>query len=147
MVNALNALILALAAIGVGIEIAHQRTLRPPSRHDCVGQPFGGALRQCERQLPNPPRLGKPHSRSRGLAHAVHRGLGQLAQPHNQQPLGRKSRRRVDQDGLIRARFVLAALEHPGRGCLDGGVRGQQRRLRFGIGAFGGLGVGGQNGQ
>ena len=79
--QALNALVLALATIGIGIEISHQRTLNRRSRNHCMEQPFGGVLRQRKRQLPNPPRLGKPHRRSRCLPHAVHRALAGLPSP------------------------------------------------------------------
>ena len=75
------------------------------------------------------------------------RRLCLFPQPHDQQPLGRQPRRRMQQHGLVGASFVLAGPEHRSRGGLDSRVVSQQRGLRFGVGPFGGLRVGGQNSQ
>ena len=55
-------------------------------------------------------RIARPFPQHR--ARRMRRGLGQLAQPDNQQPLGRQAGRGMQQHGLIRAGFVLAGREH-----------------------------------
>ncbi len=77
----------------------------------------------------------------------MHRGLGLLAQADQQQPLGGQAGRGVQQQRLVGAGLVFAAGEHGGRGGLHGRVGGQQHGLGLGVGAFGGLCVGGQHGQ
>ncbi len=70
-----------------------------------------------------------------------------LAEAHDEEPLGREPGGGVQQDGLICAGLVFAGREHAGGRGLNGRVSGEQRGLRLGVRAFGGLGVGGQYGQ
>ena len=74
-------------------------------------------------------------------------GFGLFAEADDEQAFGGKAGRCVQKEGFIRAGFVFAACEHGGCGGLDGGVGGEQRGLRLGVGPFGGLGVGGNDGQ
>ena len=84
----LRALVLALAAIGVGIEVAHKCALNSSAHSRRVGQRFGVAFRQGKNQFANAARLDEADGGSGGVAHGVGVGLGLLAQADQQEALG-----------------------------------------------------------
>ena len=147
----LNALVLAVAAVGIGIEVADECALDggPGTGRagHCVERAFGVVLWEGEDEFANAARLGETDGRSGGIAHTVNRGLAQLAEADDEEPLGGETRGGVQQEGFIRAGLVFAACKHGSGGCLNRRIGNEQRGLGFGVGTFGGLGVGGQDGQ
>ncbi len=131
----LDALVLAVAAVGVGVEVAHKRSLRGSAGHR-VERTFGIVLGQRKDKLPNPARLGQADGGSGGLAHRVDRGLCHLSEPDNQQPLGGETRRGVKEHRLVGASLIFPGLEHGCRCGLNRGIGGEQRGLGFGVRAF-----------
>ena len=88
----LHAVILAVAAIGVGIEVADERSLDSRARH-CMEWADGVVLGQGDGQLADATRLGEANGGSGGVADIVYGRLALLAKTHNQQALGGQSRR------------------------------------------------------
>ncbi len=141
----LDALVLAVAAIGVGVEVADEGALDGGACAWSGRKQF--RFRKSEDQFPDAARFDEAHGGSGGIAHFICCGLGLLAQADEKQALGGHSGRSMQQHRLIGASLVFAAQEHGGRGGLDGSVRCQQHGLGLGVGGFGGLCVGRQNGQ
>ncbi len=79
-------MVLAVAAVGVGIEVADECALDCGAGTGWSGPVFG--LGQRKGQLADPARFGEADGGSRRVAHAVHRGLGLFAQADDQQALG-----------------------------------------------------------
>ena len=150
----LDALIFAIAAVGVGVEIADGRPLDSSSDggrtghcvgRTCGGQPFGEVLREGHHDLPNPAWFGETHGGSGGVAHLVNCGLGEFAEAYDKEPFGCKPRGGVQENRLIRSGFEFTGGKNAGCSCLNRRIGGHQGRPGPGIGIVGGLEVCGQD--
>ena len=145
----LDALVFAVAAIGVGIEVADERALDSracgPSR--CVDLTSGRVFRESEDHLANAARLGIANGGSGGVTHAVNCDFGEIAEADEKQALSGEACGSVQQDRLVRPRFEFARSKDGGGGCLHGRICGEQSGLRLGFRAFLCLGVGSKDGE
>ena len=139
----LDALIFTIAAVGVGVEIADEGTFDGWACGGRVGQPFG-EVREGQHDLANPARLGETDRGSGSVSHLVNGDPGKLAKAHDEKPFGRKPRRGVQENRLIRAGFEFPGGKNAGCGCQNRRLGGQQGGPGLGVGAVGGLGVSSQ---
>ena len=116
----LDALVFAVAAIGVGVEVADKGALDGGAHAGRVRAKLWSRFGQGEGQLADAARLGEADGGSGGVADAVDGGLGLLAQADDQQPLGGQACGGVQQQGFVGAGLVFAAGQDGGRGGLDG---------------------------
>ena len=141
----LDALVFAIAAIGVGIEVADVSAFN--------GGPCAGRGRQTfgrwesEGQFANAAGLGEADGGSGSVADTVHRGLGLLAEADDEKAPGGETRGRMEQQRFVGTGLVFAAGEDGGRGCGNAGIGGEEHGRGLGIGPFCGLCIDGKNSQ
>jgi hypothetical protein len=142
----MNADVFAFTAVGVWIEVANEGALDDSARH-YMERAYGVVLRQGKRQISDGAGLGVADCGSSGIADGVDGGLGFFAEADDEQSLGFQSGGGVEEYGFVCAGFVFAAGEDRSGGGADGFIAGQQDRLGFSVGALGGLGVDGGDGE
>ena len=146
----MHAEVLAVAAIGVGIEVADEGAFDggAGARGGGKVRPRSWLLREA-RTTSSRMRagLGVADGGSGGVADGVDGGLGLFAEADDEEPLGLQAGGGMQQQRLVGAGFVFAAGQDGCRGGADGFVAGQQDRLGLGVGALGGLGVDGGDGE
>ena len=144
----LNALVFAVAAIGVGVEVADESALRRPrARCGSGGRPFG-VFGQGKDQFADAARLGEADGGSGGVADAVDRGFGLFAEANNEQAFGCQAGGGVQQQCFVGRQPCIRRLRGRRlRRLWTASSLGEQGGLGFGVGAFGGLGIDGEDGE
>ncbi len=116
--NVLNAQILAVAAVGVGVEVADKCALDSSA---CAGKEreleagYASRVGHCEGQFANGARLGEANGGPGRIAYGMDGDFGLLAEADDEEPFRCETRRGVEQQCVIRASLVFAAGEY-GRG-------------------------------
>jgi len=143
----LHALVLAIAAVGVGIEIGRRRHPRQRPSPPLQGQTLESFSGNAKGQLTNAARLGEADGGSGGIADAVHGGLGLLPEPDDEEAFGGKTSWRVQQEGFVGAGLYspLASTAAAAAATAGSAVRSAGRGLD--AGTFFSLGVDGWNGE
>ncbi len=129
----MDADVFALAAIGVGIEVADEGAFNGGACAGIAGsvRPRScGASGSANVEFANGARLGVAHGGSGGVANGVDGGFGLLAEADDEEPFGFQSGGGVEEDRLVGAGLEFAAGEHRSCGGADGFVVRQQDRLR-----------------
>jgi len=133
--------VFAVAAVGVGIEIADDAAFDGGADAGAWRKEF--CYRKSKDQIADCAGLGEADGCSGGVADAVRGCLGLLAEADDEETLGGETGGGVEQEGLIGSALEFPTGEGGGGRGLDRFVCGEEDRVGFGVGGFRSLGVDG----